>query len=1174
MKKMLALAAVCAAGISWGATGERFTVSDREIYVNHAANRRSGHMGHALVDAGKGRILDFNSNCDGDRCSGHSGYGWMEYRISEDYGRTFGPARVLPCSKRLYEEGKHTALCEKAVKAPDGRIVLFFQITDTSQLICCEPWSSPTIAVSADNGETFSDFIPTGADPGRIYDAVCDGTSIYFLIQSNPHFLGSRPEHVYRVYKSGVDLKFTPVTLPVDATGKGYGALEFAKDGSLIAYVYDSKRETEPEYTVSRDGGKTWSAPCRARTAKKIRNPQLRRVGDLWFLAGRNGGSGDGLVLYSSDDGIHWDEGRIVDRRPPCGGTGYYSCLLPIFEPGQPPRALLQYSHVYESSRVNIAHRTITLGAAAKPAVRTVARWPLGIDTKTKRPDGRCTVSSANDLSVLGATHTCELGAPGRQAFLVTDGADTTDFACSDTVGRCVTPTNDFTLEGWYHFLDLPAKGAVWMVASAHPDLGCRWFLTLRRDSFHPGLTWQIYSSSPDTSDSLLTTVTDPNTLTNGWHHFALTFEHWTAEEGNAEWRFYLNGKPAGSRVVQAHGGAFAGGGRFALGGRGQSANVIHGSLSDCRLSNGVLKPEQFLCATEKDGVHRVAPKWKRLPSRNVVETPDGGRTLYNGIVLPREWPPKIDPKDPNPIRAPYLEQANIPKAIPIDLGRQLFVDDFLVESTSGVVRAFGKPIKHVGNPVLWPETRTELAKDTALGELPYPTKDMRMWHSPGCVMPGGGVWWDPVRKRFRMWYLPGWWGRLCYAESEDAVHWMRPPVGPAGDNVLLPHQMFDTFSVWPDYTAERPYGSWCMSVSPGGNPTRSALFTSADGVVWTCRRLTGQHGDSTTMFYNPFLGKWTWSLRAHWRARSRIYHAHQDFLAGGDWRFPLAALQTNTSDCALWLACDNADSPREVGGTVRRNAQLYNMDAVPYESIMLGLYKILCGRDNGESAQGGMPKTTTVHFAYSRDGFHFTRPDRTPAISDSGWGSGQWDSGYVGPCSSGCVIKDERLWFFYTGLRGDAGATNPPSCVAENGMHWNGAIGVATLRRDGFAGMVADGLGTLVTRPVKFSGAHFFVNADARFGSLGVDVLDEKGEPYPGYSAADCTALVRADSTKHAVAWKGSDLSRLAGKPVRFRFNLHVATLYSFWVSAKSTGESGGYVAAGGPAYRGLKDE
>ena len=544
----------------------------------------------------------------------------------------------------------------------------------------------------------------------------------------------------------------------------------------------------------------------------------------------------------------------------------------------------------------------------------------------------------------------------------------------------------------------------------------------------------------------------------------------------------------------------------------------------------------------------------------DVPDTPDGGRTLHNGIVLPQEWPPRINPKDPNPIPAPYLEKDNIPKVIPIDVGRQLFVDDFLIESTNGIVRAFGKPVKYEGNPVMWRQTKEE---DSA--------------QAPGCAMSGGGVWWDPTRRKFRMWYMSGFAGRISYAESPDGVTWERPPVGPNGDNVVLPNQVSDTFSVFPGYDTDAPYDNWRICISPGGNPTRSAEYVSADGLRWRFLRRTGQHGDCTTMFHNPFLGKWVWSLRASWRHRSRVYHAHRDFYAGGDWHFPLGHghAQTNTVDCALWLACDNADLPRTMGdGKTYNNYQLYNVDAVPYESIMVSLFKILCGYENDIAARAGMPKTTSIHFAYSRDGFHFTRPDRTPAIDESGWGSGAWDSGYVGNISSCFAIKDERLWFFYVGARGDGTKNVPPHCVYANGMHWNFSVGVATLRRDGFAGMVADGHGMLMTRPVTFSGAHLFVNADARFGDVSVDVLDEKGEPYAGYSAADCRALVRTDSTKSALTWKGGDLSRFAGKPVRFRFNLHTATLYSFWVSKKPTGESGGYVAAGGPDYKGLKDE
>ena len=74
-------------------------------------------------------------------------------------------------------------------------------------------------------------------------------------------------------------------------------------------------------------------------------------------------------------------------------------------------------------------------------------------------------------------------------------------------------------------------------------------------------------------------------------------------------------------------------------------------------------------------------------------------------------------------------------------------------------------------------------------------------------------------------------------------------------------------------------------------------------------------------------------------------------------------------------------------------------------------------------------------------------------------------------------------------------------------------------------------------------------------------------------FSRDDCAAFSRNDSTKAELRFKGGDLSSLAGRPVRFRFLIHCGTLYSFWVSPSERGESCGYVAGGGPAYKGLRD-
>src|SRR5688572_1527181 len=82
--------------------------------------------------------------------------------------------------------------------------------------------------------------------------------------------------------------------------------------------------------------------------------------------------------------------------------------------------------------------------------------------------------------------------------------------------------------------------------------------------------------------------------------------------------------------------------------------------------------------------------------------TSTAGETLYNGIRLPETWPPTdmvVDNYDPMPV--PYLVLP--PKVIPIDVGRQLFVDDFLIEKTDAQ-RKFHQPEKYSGNPLITPQ--------------------------------------------------------------------------------------------------------------------------------------------------------------------------------------------------------------------------------------------------------------------------------------------------------------------------------------------------------------------------------------------------------------------------------------------------------------------------------------
>ena len=84
---------------------------------------------------------------------------------------------------------------------------------------------------------------------------------------------------------------------------------------------------------------------------------------------------------------------------------------------------------------------------------------------------------------------------------------------------------------------------------------------------------------------------------------------------------------------------------------------------------------------------------------------------LYNGIKLSDEWPPRPESfSRDQPITPPYLVEP--PNVIPIDVGRQLFVDDFLIADTT-LRRTFHQPTYHSACPIFKAEDPWEIRRDT-----------------------------------------------------------------------------------------------------------------------------------------------------------------------------------------------------------------------------------------------------------------------------------------------------------------------------------------------------------------------------------------------------------------------------------------------------------------------------
>lgn len=527
---------------------------------------------------------------------------------------------------------------------------------------------------------------------------------------------------------------------------------------------------------------------------------------------------------------------------------------------------------------------------------------------------------------------------------------------------------------------------------------------------------------------------------------------------------------------------------------------------------------------------------------------------LYNGIQLPDTWPPDTgDPDSADPMRVPYLE--NIPDNIPIDVGRQLFVDDFLIEETT-LERTFHQAEKWEGNPVFYPETEHEMGERYDNRAVTY------LGH--------GGVFFDPESQLFKMFYTAGWRGALALATSKDLVNWERPDLGLAGDNLILPAGPLmagGDNGIWLDLNAqdsaqrykgifERTYdGSWRKHFHSKSESPTHTLNTSMDGRLWSQGISPGKASDYTSFFYNPFRDVWVYSIKQNTenRGRGRFYAESEDFMKGATWE-----------KSVYWVNADTLDEPdADVGDP----AQLYSLNGIAYESILLGQFYIHLGPHNKVSEEGKFPKITELKMGFSRDGFHWDRPDRRPFIQATRK-EGDWDRAYLHGTMGVCLVMGDKLWFPYCGYSGIA-----PD--GSRGMYTGASIGMATLRRDGFASMEAgEQTGTLLTRPVLFSGEHLFVNADCPEGELRVEVLDEDGKVLNQLTAEACEP-VSTDATLYKVAWKsGAGLSGLAGKPVRFRFHLTNGKLYSFWVSPEESGASYGYVGAGGPGYDGVVDD
>lgn len=506
------------------------------------------------------------------------------------------------------------------------------------------------------------------------------------------------------------------------------------------------------------------------------------------------------------------------------------------------------------------------------------------------------------------------------------------------------------------------------------------------------------------------------------------------------------------------------------------------------------------------------------------------------------------------------VRTSSMPVTEPLVLraGRQLFVDDFLIEMTN-LTRVWHHPVLFLDNPIFIPETKEEL--DDGYCPMAAPFND--------------GVWYDDKDHLYKMWYMAGWFHTTALAVSEDGIHWKRPMLDVVpGTNLVWPMKKSyerDGSLVWIDKHTKnkseryKMYQFFRYRSAEGLEREQCGLHVSADGVHWSKPTLCVTLGDNSSFFFDPFREKWVLSDRRNEPLqnpdfpiglRTRYWHESDTFLDLGVF---------DSDEEIPWLRCDGEDKADDVWpGQI---PALYDVNAVPYESLMVGLFGIFRGPENHVAQAHGVPKTVDLEVGFSRDGFHFSRPERKPFLKASRE-EGDWMRGYL-HASGGCfVVLKDKIRCYFTAFSGvspklHGSETAPGIGRSRNAMYAGASVGLAELRRDGFCSM--EGTGSLVTKKMVLPKGKLWLNAH---GLVKVEILDSETKKVLSESLP-----FKGDSTASKVVWKTGGLGHIEGSVVTLRFNLEDAALFAFWFSQKENGASGGYVAAGSQDYPGEID-
>ena len=504
------------------------------------------------------------------------------------------------------------------------------------------------------------------------------------------------------------------------------------------------------------------------------------------------------------------------------------------------------------------------------------------------------------------------------------------------------------------------------------------------------------------------------------------------------------------------------------------------------------------------------------------------------------------------------------PGLIHIGTRKQLFLDDFLVESLKDAAFVMNPAVKYRDNPVIRrdrPWEGNELHYGTVLYD--EEEKQFRMWYSS---------WHFSATRRVPKKLVPSVPDKVnrgtCYAFSEDGFHWEKPDLGQvefqgSKANNLVGPQGWRKFKggIFVDPNERDPARRFkamaqVATDEPGGDGETDRDVSDPDvpgrtkRFVWNLY-YSGDAFNWTPHPQNPVIDRpesiWGPTGMMGWDPIRKVYAAHMENCINKHAVFgrhlcpPAMRIlgRAESPDLIRWsepetiLKPDAADPP---------DLEFYSMWATTYENIYLGML-------------WNFRKTSTTilpQLVFSRDGVNYDRRYREPFIQAGD--EGDFDSVTVYALQP--IVHDDKIFIYYGGQNWRA-SVQLDRLMEEFGRDGPQAgIGLAVVPLDGFVSIDSGSqeYGEVVTKAFVFEGRTLRVNMRGAWQGWGagrpelkVEVLAADHTPLPGYRFAEADNL-SATGFANMATWEGrSDLGSLAGKPVKLKFYSRNVKLFAF---------------------------